>query len=58
MFFKVKDEFNTGDTVEVIVFPVPQSEKRADIKLHSFLALTLYGDELPDERDQYALDMV
>jgi hypothetical protein len=44
------------DTVEAIVSPVPQSEKRAEIKLHAFLALTLDGDELPDERDQYALD--
>ena len=51
----MKDELNTRDTVEAIVYPVPQYEKRAEIKLHAFLALTLDGDELPDERDQYAL---
>jgi hypothetical protein len=55
MYFTVKDEFNRGDTVEAIVSPVPQSERRAEIKLHAFLALTLDGDELLDERDRYAL---
>jgi hypothetical protein len=55
MYFTAKDEFNTGDTVEAIVSPVPQSERRAKIKLHAFLALTFDGVELTDERDQYAL---
>jgi len=55
MYFTVKDEFNTGNTVEAIVSPVPQSERRAGIELHAFLALTLDGDELPHERDRYAL---
>jgi len=55
MYFTVKDEFNTGYTVEAIVSPAPQSERRAETKLHAFLVLTLDGDELPDERDRYAL---
>jgi hypothetical protein len=55
MYFTEKDEFNTGGAVKVIVSPVPQSERRAEIKLHAFLALTLDGDELPEERDRYAL---
>ena len=44
-----------GGTVKFIVSPVPQSERWAEIKLHTFLALTLDGDELPEERDRYAL---
>jgi hypothetical protein len=55
MYFTLKDEFNTEDTVEATVSPVPQSERRAEIKLLAFLALTLDGDDLPDERDRYAL---
>jgi hypothetical protein len=55
MYCTVKDEFNTGDTVEAFVSPVPQSERRTEIKLRAFLALTLDGYELPDERDRYAL---
>lgn len=55
MYFKVKDKFKTGDTVEAIVSPVPQSERRAEVKLHTFLALTLDGDGLHDERDRYSL---
>lgn len=51
----MKDEFYTGYTVEAIVSPVPQSERRAETKLHAFLALTLDGDELPDETDRYIL---
>jgi len=55
MYFTVKDEFNTGYTVEAIVSPVTQSKRRVETKLHAFLALTLDGDKLPDERDRYII---
>jgi hypothetical protein len=55
MYFTVKDEFNTGYTVEAIVSLVPQCERRTETKLHAFLALALDGDELPNERDRYIL---
>jgi hypothetical protein len=41
----VKDEFNTVDTVYAIFSPVPQVERRTEIKLHVLKAFTSDGDE-------------